>query len=202
MEINIVATTCWLKNVGVWTCVLQQVCFTNQSSPAHSPLPQEFQGICKVSNSLLNTIFRESFCGESVPKIFKTPAKWKLFLKGKQAMFCFSPFPRHLQLPFSINQLCLNSPIPGCFPAVQGVRSHYCSQQTRVSFPWTILSELAPLGGKAVMRDEAENQQPFALVSEEWISFFNVYLASMFDMIKDTIWAIFSFIFTSNIKLS
>lgn len=66
-------------------------------------------------------------------------------------MFCFSPFPCHLQLPFSINQLCLNSPIPGCFPAVQGVRSHYCSQQTRVGFPWTIQSELAPLGGKAVL---------------------------------------------------
>lgn len=122
------------------------MCFTNTQ-----PCPSRIPGNLKSPHySLLNIIFRVSFCGESVPKISKTPpAKWKLFLNGKKAMLCFSPFPCHLQLPFSINQLCLSSPNSWLLPSCSRgqVKLLLAANKSRLSLDnseWT-----GPSGGKS-----------------------------------------------------
>lgn len=58
-------------------------------------------------------------------------------------LFCFF---RHFSVIssclFFLNQSPANTLIPGCFPAVQEVRSPHCSQQTGVGFLWKNQTQL------------------------------------------------------------
>lgn len=101
-----------------------------QSAHGHGTEP----GNLKTTNSLLRTFIRK-FLRWKHPRKIKFVPHWKmayccLVISSPSYYFGFHHLSVIFSCLFSINQSPANALIPGCFPAVQEVRSPHHSQQT------------------------------------------------------------------------
>lgn len=117
--------------------------------PQHraSKIPENLQ--TTLTNVPLRTFIRRRFCGGKCPRKMKLVPHWKMAYCLSSPSNFFGVFTISVisSCLFSINQSPANSQIPGCFPAVQEVRSPHRSQQTRVHFLWRNQTQLDPATG-------------------------------------------------------